>query len=335
MIKSTNINFNILAISETRILKDTNTVKNTNIPNFSFEFTPTELIAGGTLLYIADHLAYQNQNDLNLYRTNNLESTFIEITNPNESNIIVGCIYRHPKMDLFDIIYYYLNPLLEKLAKEQKTVFLLGDFNFDLLKYEQYKAINEFLDFLSSNMFLPHNVQPTRITSQSKTLIDNIFPNYISQDIVSGNLTATISDDLPKFLIAPHIFSNVPNSKTNITECDWSKFNHEEFILDYYSEDWLYTLKLQNNIIDASFQNFFDSMNNIFDKHAPFITKNKLKFRTKPWITPALQKSIFFKIRFLKITIQEKDITQKNELHNKYKIYRNLISTLMKILKAT
>ena len=60
LIKSTNINFDITAISETRILKDTNIVKNINTPNFSFEFTPTESTAGGTLLYIADHLAYQS-----------------------------------------------------------------------------------------------------------------------------------------------------------------------------------------------------------------------------------------------------------------------------------
>ena len=41
-----------------------NIVKNINIPNFSFEFTPLESTAGGTLLYTADHLAYQKQNDL-------------------------------------------------------------------------------------------------------------------------------------------------------------------------------------------------------------------------------------------------------------------------------
>ena len=129
-------------------------------------------------------------------------------------------------------------------------------------------------------MFLPHIVQPTRITSHSKTLIDNIFSSYISQDIVSGNLTATISDHLAQFLIARHIFLNVPNRKTKIFEYDWSKFNHEEFILDYLSIGWPCTLKLLNNNIDASFQNFFDSMNNILDKHAPFkkITKYKLKF---------------------------------------------------------
>ena len=79
-------------------------------------------------------------------------------------------------MHLFEFINYYLNPLLDKLGKEQKTVFLLGDFNVDLLKYEQHKATNEFLDSLSSNMFLPHIAQQTRIMSHSKTLIDIFFP---------------------------------------------------------------------------------------------------------------------------------------------------------------
>ena len=148
-------------------------------------------------------------------------------------------------MNLFKFIHYYLNPLIDILAKEQKTIFLLGDFNnVDLLKYEQYKATNGFTDSLSSNMFLPHIVQPTRITSHPKTLI-YIFSNYNSQAIVSGNLTATISDHLPQFFIAPHILSNVPNRKTNIFEDDWSKFNIEEFILDYCSVDWSHTLKFR------------------------------------------------------------------------------------------
>ena len=69
----------------------------------------------------------------------------MEITNPSKTNIIVGCIYRHPTMDLNEFNCYYLNPLLEKLAKEQKPFFLLGDLNVDLLKYEQQKATNKFL----------------------------------------------------------------------------------------------------------------------------------------------------------------------------------------------
>ena len=42
LIKPTNINADIIAVSETRILKDTNIVKNVNNPNFSFVFTPIE-----------------------------------------------------------------------------------------------------------------------------------------------------------------------------------------------------------------------------------------------------------------------------------------------------
>ena len=60
LIESTNINFDIIATSATRILRDTGTVKNKNIPNLSFEFTPTESIPRRTSLYIADHLTYQN-----------------------------------------------------------------------------------------------------------------------------------------------------------------------------------------------------------------------------------------------------------------------------------
>ena len=102
----------------------------------------------------------------------------------------------------------------------------------------------------------------TRITSYSKSIID-IFSNYISQEIISGNLASTISDHLPQFLIAPHIFSNAPNIKSNIFERDWSKFNCEEFILDCFAIDWPHILKLENNDTNTSFQNFFDSMNRI------------------------------------------------------------------------
>ena len=61
-----------------------------------------------------------------------MESTFIEIINPKKSNIIIGCVYRHPNMDLNDFNNDYLNPLLVKLSKEKKTVFLLGDYSVDL-----------------------------------------------------------------------------------------------------------------------------------------------------------------------------------------------------------
>ena len=101
-----------------------------------------------------------------------------------------------------------LNNLLKKINQEQKTVFLLGDFNIDLTHYNEHKPTNEFLDSLASNSYLPYIIQPSRHTSHSKTLIDNIFSNVISKDIISGNITATISDHLPQFLISPNTFAD-------------------------------------------------------------------------------------------------------------------------------
>ena len=201
--------FNIIAVSETRIAKQVSLLDNLNLNNYSFEFTLTETSVAGTLLYIANHLSYKRRNDLNLYKKNELESTFIEIVKSKKSNIIVGVIYRYPSMDLTDFNCNYFNKLLDNISKEQKSIFLLGDFNVNPLNYNEHNQTNEFLDSLASNSFIPLILQPTIITSHSNTLIDNIFSNVIEPDKISGNLTATISDHLPQFPTIPNIFGNI------------------------------------------------------------------------------------------------------------------------------
>ena len=70
----------------------------------------------------------------------------------------------------------------------------------------------------------------------------------------------------------------------------------------------------------------------LLDTYAPLkkINKYKLKFKSKPWITPGLQKSIFVKNKLLTNFINKKDPILKEEFHTNYKKYRNLLSTLMK-----
>ena len=144
-----------MAISETRITKQVFLSNNLNLNNYSFGFTLTESSAGGTLLYIANHLSYKCRNDRNIYKKSELESTFIEILNPKKSNIIVGIIYRHPSMDLTDFNCNYLNKLLENISKKQKSAFLLGDVNVNLLNCNEHNQTNELLDSLVSNAFIP------------------------------------------------------------------------------------------------------------------------------------------------------------------------------------
>ena len=72
---------------------------------------------------------------------------------------------------------------------------------------------NEFVDSLTSNPFILLILQPTRITRHSNILIDNIFSNVADPDVISWNLTATISDHLPQFAIIPNIFGNIWGSR--------------------------------------------------------------------------------------------------------------------------
>ena len=130
-------------------------------------------------------------------------------------------------MDITDFNCNYLNTLIENLknSKEQKSVFLLGDFNVNLLNYNEHNQTNKFLDSLASNSFIPLILQPTRITSHSNTLQDNIFSNVIEPHIISGNLTTTISDHLLQFSKIPNMFGNISGNKPNIYKRDWSKFD--------------------------------------------------------------------------------------------------------------
>ena len=215
LLSCTNKNFDGIAASETRITKNISLTNNVTMNNFSFESIPTEFSAGCTLLYVANHFSYKPPLDLNIYKSNELESTFIEVLNPKKSNIIIGCIYKYPSMDLNDFNTNYLNNLLDKVSKEQKSVFLFDDFNVNLLNYNDRNPTNEFLDSLASTSFASYILQPTRRTFHSKTPIDNIFSNIISPEAISGNLIAIISDHLSQFMIVPNVFSNPPSNKAN------------------------------------------------------------------------------------------------------------------------
>ena len=94
-----------------------------------------------TLLYIANpYLFIFILIYIFIYKNNELESTFIEIANPRKLIILVRLIYRHPATDFTNFNCNYLNKLLEKEqnSKEQKSFFILGNFNLNLLNYNEH-----------------------------------------------------------------------------------------------------------------------------------------------------------------------------------------------------
>ena len=135
-------------------------------------------------------------------------------------------------MDITDFKQNCLNGLLDKISKEEKNIFILGDFNSNFLNYNEHRPTNDFLDPLGSSSLLPSIMKLTRLTGHSKTLIDDIFYNLTSHEVISGNITATISYHLPQLLIAANVFADPSSNKSIIFEKNRSNFNQENFLLD-------------------------------------------------------------------------------------------------------
>ena len=100
----------------------------------------------------------------------------------------------------------------------------MGDINSDLLKVEENRHTNDIINYMFSSSFYPLISRPTRITSTSATLIDNIFVNSFEDNFTTGLLLTDISDHLPIFQIATTI-SNT--NTTSIKETKYRKITSE------------------------------------------------------------------------------------------------------------
>ena len=165
-------------ISKSKILKSQSLNTNVSLQNYVIKQTLTESIALGAFLYINKRHPYKTHPDLVIYKPKKLESIFVEVVLPKKSNLSVGCIYKHPCMDICSFNVHFLNLLLDNLSKvANKTIVLLGDFNIDLLNFDTSEHFSTFPDDLASNSLQPQILLSIRISNNSKTLIDNIFCN--------------------------------------------------------------------------------------------------------------------------------------------------------------
>ena len=331
MLSLLNFDFSILGLTETRINKNNSVSVPIAIEGYSYEHTPTESSCGGALLYISNKLNYKPRNDLLIYKPSHLESVFVEIIFPRKSNLIVGCIYRHPCMSIYEF-HNIIAPLLQQISKEQKTVILLGDFNIDLIKCSTDIRTSEFFNLISSYNLLPYITLPTRITNRSQTLIDNIFSNSTSSRIISGNLTSTVSDHLPQFFIYPDFNKTFIPRKHNIYRRNTNNYNKALFFSDFKNTDWNNIININNKDIDYSFNSFFHNFNKLLDKHIPLkkVSNKSFKRRFKPWITIGILTSLRKRSDLHRRYLRAKDYERKQLLYNHFKMYRNMIVTLIR-----
>lgn len=100
----------------------------------------------------------------------------------------------------------------------------------------------------------------SELRGKSKTVMNKIFSNAVSPNIISGYLTSSIWNHLPKFHLLLPFFLASPNSSFSIYETERTKFEKGSFILDYLLIDWDQTLRINIYDTDKHFKNFLDKL---------------------------------------------------------------------------
>ena len=188
--------FDIVNLTETSQFEDFFKT-NVNIEGYDPFYSPSNTSKGGTGIYVKSIYNTVERTDLKITH-DNFESTWIEIKNTKSKNIVCGCIYRHPRYDL-DEFLRYITKCLEILSKENKEVYIAGDFNIDLLKLDNFPSYLEFYNLMTSNGFLSQIINPTRVTTNTSTIIDNIYSNCHENNQYSGNILLSISEHFSQF----------------------------------------------------------------------------------------------------------------------------------------
>ena len=188
MISTLDFKFTAIAITETWFNSCT-PLELFNIPGYKFNYSNrTDKIGGGVALYVDENVNYIVRSDLKLSSAES-ESLFIEIREIKRKPVTIGCVYRAPNTDITNFI-----ESLEVCFKDVNLcndMYLVGDFNINLLNADTHCKTDDFLNVLFSNNMYPLITKPTRISSTSATLIDNIFTNVCSDQFKNGILYQT------------------------------------------------------------------------------------------------------------------------------------------------
>ena len=187
--------------------------------------------------------------------------------------------------------------------------------------------------------------RPTRVTTSSATLIDNILTNtFFDNSLKKGIIKSPISDHFPIFAAINISKSKNKNKKIEIKKRDFSETNKQNFKEDLINTDWSVLDNYDNT--NLLYETFSDIFILLYEKHFPLKTQEiKIKHLQTPWFTKGMKKSSKKKqklyIKFLKGKIPEseykdyKNLFEKLKQKSKQMHYSSLISKYQNNAKKT
>ena len=126
---------------------------------------------GRIVIFIRDSLLYKLRNDLSI-NCEYVESLSIEILNSQTRNIIFNAICRSPNGNLNVCETFFKNIFFDSTTAN-KTFFLAGNFNINVLDFETNKKVQSFVNLMFEFSMTPTINKSTRVTKHAATAVDN------------------------------------------------------------------------------------------------------------------------------------------------------------------
>ena len=129
-------------------------------------------------------------------------------------------------------------------------------------------------------------LNPTRITKETATLIDNIFTNNIDNILKTGILVNDVSDHLSVFAIVNHVKYECHKPKTYkrfIDDVSVQKFNT---LLQSINWNDVH----ESNDVDGKFDIFMNNLTSVYNECFPLKEVLLKKTDVNPWFTKDLKK---------------------------------------------
>lgn len=170
-----------------------------SIPGFNaFHSARSDRRGGGVSIFVRDHHIVKPISELTIV-TDKYEVCSVNIQLARNSFSIIA-IYRPPNKSDVPVFNTYMNETVFPFLNAYKDVFLVGDFNIDLLN--PIASEKDFIDLCRSYTYVPLITKPTHVTHTSESIIDHFWTNNLT-DLKSGVINCDITDHFPIFCVVP------------------------------------------------------------------------------------------------------------------------------------
>ena len=253
-----------------------------------------------------------------------IECIWIEILFPKTKGFLIGIVYRPPDSSkhLCADFNCKFESMLSTVSSEDKECILAGDINCNYLVPSDHKEIKSVLASLGLKQLIS---TPTRITRESKTLIDIICSNEPEKINSVKVISAGMSDH--ELICCSRKVNNVKNHARIITCRNFA--NYEQKLFCEELESMNFNQVFASSCVNAAWSTLKNILQQCIDKHAPLIEK-KVKGRLCPWLTQEVKREMNLRDGLLRKARR----TNCEHDWSTYKRQRNKVTGLIKRCKS-